>query len=321
MRVVIVGSGIAAVAALQAMRAAGFSGKVTVVTNEAPPFYYRPMIPLLIDGSRTLAETKLTFDPLQGLDGELVSDTVTALNTEKRELSLLSERVLTYEKLLLATGSAPVLPPVAGLEGEGVFTLRTAADALAIRAYIEREMVQAAVVLGGGLAGVKAAEALRRAGLRVTLVERLPFILYPAADAAAATILSRRLKEAGVTVLTGVTAGEVTRKQGKVEAVRVGPHWIAAQLVVVATGVRPNLAFLKGSNIAYKTGILVDEHLQTNAPGIWAAGDVVEYREVLRRRSMVSGLWSNAVAMGKVAGANIAGFLKVANAMMAQGVV
>lgn len=208
---------------------------------------------------------------------------------------------------MLATGSTPVLPPVAGLEGEGVFTLRTAADALGIRAYAEREMVQAAVVLGGGLVGVKAAEALRRAGLRVTLVERLPFILYPAADATAAAILSRRLEEAGVTVLTGVTAGEVAPKRGKVEAVRVGSQWIAAQLVVVAAGVRPNLAFLKGSNIACKAGILVDEHLQTNVPGIWAAGDVVEYRDILRGRSMVSGLWPNAVAMGRVAGANIAG--------------
>ncbi|WP_334109849.1 NAD(P)/FAD-dependent oxidoreductase [Thermodesulfitimonas autotrophica] len=326
MAVVVIGSGIAAVTAVQALRANGYTGPVKMVTNDAPPFYYRPLLPFLIDGSKTVEEIQLTTDPVAAFGITLVKETVRAVNPADRTVTLSSGEALAYEKLLIASGSRPVTPPVKGLEGEGVFTLRTAADALAIREYLDRSGATAAAVVGGGLIGVKAAEALRRRGLKVTVIELLPTILSPLVDAAGAAILTTRLRAAGIDVLVNQRLEAVLRANGSVAGLRLPDGELSAGVIVVATGVRPNTSFLAGSGIACGKGILVDEHLRTSVPDIWAAGDVIEYQDLFTGLPITSGLWVNAVCTGKIAGTNMAGgrlrcpgFLPALNAIEVAG--
>ncbi len=136
MSMLIIGSGAAALSAIKAIRSNEPKVKIRLITNEDPPFYYRPMIPLIIDGSRTTEDIKLTFDPVERFDIELLHGTVVSINTDSRTVSLSDSRTLSYEKLLIASGSSPVMPEIEGIK-EGVFTLRTIEDALKIRAYCE----------------------------------------------------------------------------------------------------------------------------------------------------------------------------------------
>lgn len=307
MGVVVIGSGIAAVAAVQAMRANRYEGEVTLVTNDEPPFYYRPMLPSLIDGSKTMEEILLTVDPVADFGAELVKGTVQGVNCAAKTVILSSGDVLGYEKLLVASGSSPSFPQIKGLDAEGVFTLRTMKDALGLCSYLQRTDVSKAVVIGAGLVGVRTAEALRRRGLAVTLVERLPTILYPVVDQVGAAIVASRLQKAGLEVIVGARAEQVLCSDGKVAGLRLASGEIPAEVVVVATGVRPNVGFLEGSGVDCRRGILVNPYLQTSQPDIYAAGDVVEYLGLLEDEPIVSPLWTTAVATGKVAGTNIAG--------------
>lgn len=305
MSMLIIGSGAAALSAIKAIRSNEPEVKIRLITNEDPPFYYRPMIPLIIDGSRTTEDIKLTFDPVERFDVELVHGTVVTINSDSRTVSLSDSRTLSYEKLLIASGSSPVMPEIEGIKGEGVFTLRTIEDALKIRAYCENSPKVA--VVGGGFVGIKVSAALIQKGIKVTIIEQLPFILYPCADRISAEILSARLKKAGIEIITGERVTAICRDKGRVKGLRLSSKKVDADMVIVAAGVKPNAEFLDGSSVRFDRGILVDEYLQTSVADVYAAGDVVQYKELITGATAVGTLWCNAPEMGKVAGSNMSG--------------
>lgn len=316
----IIGGGIAATSALKAIRANDPDADIAIVSDENPSFYHRPLIPLLIDGSRSIKEIAFTFNPLETYKAGFIQGRVDSLMTDKKVVILASGKEVSYKRLLIASGSSPFLPPIEGIRGEGVYTLRGANDAIKIRSHALKS--RSVAIIGGGFVGVKAAEALQRFGLRVIIIEQLPQLLFPKTDIVASEIISGRLNQSGIEILPSEKVEEILRKDDSVSGVRLGSgRTVDADMVVVATGVRPNVEFLKSSEIKVENGVVVNENLQTTSSDVYAAGDVVQYRELIEGRDAVSALWSNAAEMGRIAGTNMAGgklgyegFLSVMNA-------
>uniref|UniRef100_UPI004057AE8B NAD(P)/FAD-dependent oxidoreductase n=1 Tax=Candidatus Electronema sp. TaxID=2698783 RepID=UPI004057AE8B len=307
MEYLIVGGSAAAASGLAAIRRNRPQARIGIVADEPAPFYYRPLIPFLIDGSRTADEIFFDQPPPAAWGAELIHDQCVGIEPKRHAVRLRSGRELRYGKLLLAAGGAPVslLPHLAGAESEGVFTLRSLEDALQIRQHLPG--CRAAVVVGGGLVGIKAAEALLRAGLAVTVVEQQAQILPLRADAFAAEAVAKRLRAKGMKILTGESPVEITTAAGRANGLRLAGRTIAADLIVLAAGARPNTNFLQDAGLEIERGVVVDKQMRTSAPDICAAGDLIQFIDQADGATAVSGLWSNAVHSGRVAGDCLSG--------------
>jgi NAD(P)H-nitrite reductase large subunit len=333
MRYVIIGGSIAGISAAKAIRENDTAAVITVISNEKSKSYYRPMIPLVIEGQKSEADITFPDDPLAKYNVKTIFGTATGVKTQSREVLLASEKRIAYDKLLIATGGIPTVPAIRGAIGEGVFTLRTMDDAIRIRDAAAR--VRSAAVIGGGLVGIKAAAALslRRAErgrepMDVTVVEMLPQILGQRLDKRGAEIIRSALVDDDITIATNETVVEIVREKEKPSAVKLASgKTVKADMIIIAAGVRPSISYLKDSGIQTSAGVLVNEFLQTNISDVYAAGDVVEGKELLSGKTVVSGLWTNAVEMGRFAGINMTGrnvkypgFLSVMNATEIAGI-
>lgn len=318
MQYVIVGGSIAGASAIRAIRANDPEGVITLVTAEKP-FYYRPLIPLIIDGDITDEDIFFPEDIETSLGIQLVSDRAVALDPEKKELTLDSTSRLEYDKLLIATGSIPLLPDVPGTEK--AFTLRTLNDAHKIKEAAAG--ARKTVILGGGFVGIKAASALSKLGHDITIIEKLSQILYPRLDQKSADIIQKRIEKKGIRCITTDTITEVLDGGVKLTSGDV----IEADLVILAVGINPNTEWLEGSGLKIEKAMVVDELLKTSAENCYAAGDVVQALDLVEHEPAVSVLWTNAVDMGKAAGTNMAGgkkrypgLLSVLNATEIEGI-
>jgi NAD(P)H-nitrite reductase large subunit len=332
MRYVIIGGSVAGISAAKAVRGNDSSADIVVISGEKSKLYYRPMIPLVVEGKKSEADIAYPEDPLAMINVRTVFDSAQTVKARSKEVVLASEEKIYYDRLLLATGGTPFLPRIDGIKGEGVFVLRTMDDAVRIRDAAAG--ARTAVVIGGGLVGIKAATALRfrkaaeQMPMEVTVVEMLPQILSQRLDTRGAEMIRGALVAQGIAILTKESAKGITRdRQNKLAVKLSSGNTIKADMIVVAAGVKPNIAFLKDTDIKTSMGVLVNEFLQTNVADIFAAGDVVESKELLSGRKTVSALWGNALEMGRVAGMNMAGknvqypgFLSVMNATEIAGI-
>lgn len=307
MRYVIIGNGAAGNAAVEAIRQQDQWGEVTLISDEPHPAYYRPLLPLLIEGQ--LADEALLRDELHSPPGVAahLGQRATAIDAREKNVLLDTGERLGYDRLLLATGASPIWPPITGLEGKGVFVLRRLDDAKGIKATAAG--ARRAVVIGGGRIGAKSALALRHLGVEVTVVEMLPRIVPQQLDEAAAGIFTQALRAQGIELALGQTVRKVVRRRGgEVRGVILEDgRFLNTDLIVVATGVHPNASLARQAGIAIGRGILVDRLLCTNEPDIYAAGNVVETADIVTGEPIISGTWTDAVAMGHCAGENMAG--------------
>ncbi len=333
MRYVIIGRSIAGISAAKAIRQNDSSCDIMIISGEKAKPYYRPMIPYLISGQKCELDILYPEDPLQGEDVASVLGTATGVDAKKKEVLLASGERISFDSLLIATGGAALKPAIPGIKGEGVYPLRSMAHAVQIKAAADK--AKSAVVIGGGLVGIKAALALRERSrslgnpdVEVTVVEMLPEILNRRLDRRGAKIVRTAVEQEGVSVLCGETVSVIVRSEAGPSGVKLrSGRIVRADLVIVAAGVKPDIAYLKKSGIKTDRGVLVDDSLRTNIPGIYAAGDVAEVKDLVTGARTVSGLWSNALEMGRVAGVNMtggnvksSGFLSVMNAAEIAGV-
>jgi ferredoxin-nitrate reductase len=224
---------------------------------------------------------------------------VTRLDLERGAAQLANGELLEWDRLVLATGSQPVLPPIGGLDRPGVHAFRTLADAHALAAGPSRG--GRAIVIGGGLLGLEAARGLQARGLRVTVLHLAERLMEQQLDALGAALLERRIRELGIEVLLG-TQTEAILGDRRVAGVRLaGGQELEAELVVVATGVRPDVALARAAGLEVRRGVIVDDELRTSHPGVWAVGECAEHRGV------VYGLWGPVRRQARVAGATLAG--------------
>ena len=310
---VIAGGSAAGMAAACAIRKKDPGGKVTVLSAEADPPYFRPMIPFLISGRKKASDmTLIGHGPYQNADIELrLNARVNRIDVRGKKVVVGREDDIFYDKLLIATGSRPNIPPeIGGTDADGVFALRTLADAGAAdqRAAGTRHVV----MLGGGLLNLKAAFALLERGIEVTLIVRSPEVLSQLMEPEDAVLIRRALDDAGLKIKTGVSALKVISSSHGVKGVALdNGSEIGCQMVCIGKGVRPNIEFVDPHHIKVDGGVVTDRHTACSARDVFAAGDVAVTYDPISGDRIVTGLWTNAVEMGRCAGANMAGFATV----------
>ncbi len=242
----------------------------------------------IVDRKKLLIETPGSLARKLALDVR-VNTEVTAIDREQKRVAYrrIADGVTgfeSYDKLILATGAAPVRPPIPGIERPGLFTLRDVPDADGIAAWVAGHPTGRAVVIGAGFIGVEMAEQLRRRGMSVALIEALPQILPPL-DPELATLVERELQANGVTVhRNDAVAAFVAPASGEscgasVVVTKTGARF-PADIVVLGIGVRPETALARAAGLALGTtgGVLVNEQLETSDPDIYAVGDAIEVR-------------------------------------------
>ncbi|MGE5398629.1 MAG: FAD-dependent oxidoreductase [Chitinophagales bacterium] len=298
---VIVGGGIAGLSAAQAVRKRNKTAGITLVTEETFKPYYRPALSDYL--SEDLSDERLFVMKDQWYADNNVdvrtSCQVTALDTTGKKVGLSSGDSLTYDKLIIATGASSNIPPLKGAEKEGVYALRSLADSIALKSAIKS--AKKAVVIGGGVLGLEAVWEMISSGLDVTVIEHNNRIMPRQLDESSSLRLQKLMLEKGVKLCLGKDTEEITG-EARVTGIKLNDgQVIEADLVLLSTGVKPNIELAAVAGLKVEHGIIVDGQLRTSASGVYAAGDVAQVGDRL------IGLWPVSLEMGKVAGANAAG--------------
>jgi NAD(P)H-nitrite reductase large subunit len=306
----LVGNSTAAIAAVESIRRHDQTGTLAVVSGEDCAAYCAPLISYLLAGKITADQ--MPYRPADFYEKLRVTThlgrTVTEVRPQEHQVVLDDGSLLGYGKLLLACGGTPILSNLPGADLGGVFTFTRYADVDRVQSWVQERHALDAVVIGGGMIGVKAAEALEHLGLRTSIVELLDRVLAQALDERGSALAQRALEQAGLRVLTGRGAAALEGQEGRVTGVRLdNGDLLPAQIVIMAIGVRPNVRLGAAAGVSVNRGVLVDDHLRTTLPDVYAAGDVTEGYDVLLGESRPVAIWPSAFLQGQVAGANMAG--------------
>jgi NADPH-dependent 2,4-dienoyl-CoA reductase/sulfur reductase-like enzyme/ferredoxin len=302
-RVVIIGNGAAGMSTAEHVRRRDPRAAITVISEEAHHFYNRMGIGRLVHGKSGLHGLSLLEEAWyeeQRIDVWL-NTTVSALQPDQKQIVLATGETLAYDALVLATGAEALRPPIPGLERSGSFVLRRAQDAVELRHWVQAHGAKRAVVIGGGVLGVEAADALLQLGLAPTIVAREDRLMGRNLDSEAAAILTAFLEGSGIGVRTSL---RVTRVLGdeRVEGVVLDDgSEIACEVVLTCAGIVPNAHLARDAGLAVNRGVLVDAAMRTSDPAIFAVGDVAEIA------GAIGGLWPVGKKQGEIAAATIAG--------------
>ena len=301
MHVVIIGNGVAAINTARAVLNHQPTADVTVFSEEPYLYYPRPKLWDFLPGKLSLDD--LYFYPASwyeehGIDVHL-GQKVTAIDPEGRSVTLSNGQAVRYDRLLLANGGFPFVPPIENAGNAGVFTLRNIADALAIRAYAEQ--AQSALVIGGGLLGLESARGLRDLGLAVTVIEIAPWLLPKQLDQAGANVLMRTFESMGIRTITEAICQEIDGEDRATGVFLKDKQRISGELILISAGIRCDTALAVNAGLQVNRGVVVNEHMQTSAPDIYAAGDVCEFH------GRCYGIIPAAIEQARVAGANLGG--------------
>ena len=314
MRYVIIGNSAAAVGAVEAIRQYDQNNPITIIAQEPHHVYSRPLISYLLGGLVDESRMHYRSDDFYERNNveTMLGVKVTSIDTQNQAISLSGGGQVSYDRLLVATGGRPFVPPLPGSDLTGVFTFTTWEEARRIDRYIQEYKVKSALVVGGGLIGLKTAEALIEREIHITLVELADRILGTTFDRTASKLAETILRRENVDVRTGTTVEEIVGRGARVDhAVLRGGDRVDCDLVVFAIGVRPNTSLIpQDASIEVDRGICVDYHMQTTAPGVYAAGDCVQAYDMLIDADRTIAIWPNASRQGYIAGCNMAGVEK-----------
>ncbi|MBI5656978.1 MAG: NAD(P)/FAD-dependent oxidoreductase [Geobacter sp.] len=309
MNYVIIGNSVAAVGAVRAIRDVDQDGNITVISRERHVAYGRPLISYLLGG--LISEKRMAYLPEDFYDKHrinlLLNSEVVGVDSKKRQVKLAAGDTVAYDRLLIATGGDPFVPPIEGLAGkEKIFTFTTWDDAAKLKAIAHD--IEHAVVIGGGLIGLKAAEGLHLLGKKVTIVELADRILSAAFDRPAGRIVAKKMKLNGIDVITEETVVKIEGDGSAISGVVLkSGDYLPCDTVIVAIGVRPAASFLKGSGIDVNRGVVVDGCMETSVKGVFAAGDVAEARDFFSDTKNPLPIWPDAYIQGDIAGTAMAG--------------
>src|SRR4051794_23804536 len=302
-RVVVIGNGIAGVTAADHVRRRHPEASIDIVADEAHHLYNRMGISRLIYGRSAMQGLYLNPDSWYEERNitTWLNTQATRIDRAGRQVVLGTGDVLKYPRLILATGSSSFVPPIEGFGAKGTFVLRSAEDALDIRAFAQRHAARRAVVAGGGLLGLEAAYALHKLGLRTTVLERSDRLLRRQLDQRAADILRRYIEGLGMEIAIEASTAAVSAN-GRVNLVMLDDdRYLPVDLFLVAAGITPNVALAREAGLDVGKGVIVDDRMRTSDAAVYAAGDVAEFdRSVL-------GLWPTAVEQAEVAAENALG--------------
>ena len=237
---------------------------------------------------------------------------VTAIDPEKKQVTVHNvqtgeDYTESYDELILSPGAAPLVPKMDGVDDPRVFTLRNIPDTVKIRDYVEEEFPESAVVVGGGYIGVEMAENLKKAGLKVTIVELADHVIAPL-DGDMAAEVHRYLRDQGVELMLGKAVQSMEDKGGKL-ALHLSEGEIETDMVILSVGVRPDTALAQGAGLELnaKGAIVVNEHMQTSKEHIYAVGDAIEIVDFVTGKKGYVPLAGPANKQGRIAADNICG--------------
>jgi NAD(P)H-nitrite reductase large subunit len=306
-RYVMVGLGAAAVAAAETVRHIDATGEILLVSDDPHGYYSRPGLAYYLTGE--LPESSLppfSAADFRRLELRRLQARVAGLEPQAQRVELEDGRRLPYDRLLLATGSRAVSPPMPGGDLQGVVKLDDMADAREILRLCRR--ARAAVVVGGGITALELAEGLHARGVRTHYLLRHDRYWPGVLDETESRIVEERLQKDGIQIHHRTEISEIVGRGGKVRGVVTKDgQQMACDVVAVAVGVRPRMEPAVAAGLQVDRGILVDEYLQSSAPGILAAGDVAQAFDPISGRAVLDTLWGIAVGQGRVAGKNMAG--------------
>jgi NADPH-dependent 2,4-dienoyl-CoA reductase/sulfur reductase-like enzyme len=300
----ILGAGPAGVIAAETIRKLAPQDGITIIGDEPEPSYSRMAIPYLLMGNIDERGTYLrkSATHFSDLRIDMVQAKVTGVDAAAKTVALNNGQSLGFDTLLIATGSHPVHPPIPGMDCEGVATCWTLADARKIAALA----TQGARVLqlGAGFIGCIIMEALAARGVQLSVVEMgdrmVPRMMGPTAGG----MIRDWCEAKGVQVFTGTKVESISAGQPLQVKLSNGKT-VAADLVISAAGVRPAIGYLEKSGVTCLLGVLTDEHLQSNVPGIFAAGDCAEALDKVSGKMIVSAIQPNAAEQARIAGINM----------------
>lgn len=301
LQVVVAGAGIAGVSAVESIRAASPEAKITLISKEPGLPYYRLNLTRYVAGEITedalpiFSESWYREQRVQLICGV----EVTEIALDERVVKLNGRDEIPFEKLILTVGAHPFVPPFPGAQREGVITFRTIDNA---RRILETAKSGAkCICIGGGILGLETAAGLAKQGAKVTLLEGSGRLLPRQLNQAAADMLARYVAEMGIDLRTAALTSEIVGDERAHGVLLQDDSMLPADLVVIATGIRPNSYLARVAGLEVNQGIIVDDHLSSSHPDVFAAGDVAEHRGKLY------GIWGPAQYQGSIAGMNAVG--------------
>jgi nitrite reductase (NADH) large subunit len=300
-KLVVIGNGMAGVACVEQILRHRRQFSITIFGDETHVNYNRILLSAVLAGERSVDEITINdwdWYRANGIDLR-VGVRIVQIDGDRKVVRGDDGGETPFDKLIIATGSSPFIPPIAGVDKEGVFTFRNLADT---RALLERSRLGAkATVIGGGLLGLEAARGLQVQGCHVTVVHLMGHLMERQLDATGGAYLRKKMENIGVQVLCSASTREICGN-GHVEAVAFQDGaMLEAELVVVAAGIRPNVEIARRSGITVQRGIVVDDYLRTSHPDVYAVGECTEHR------GQIFGLVAPLIEQGKVLAAAITG--------------
>lgn len=312
-RYAIVGFGCAGYTAARAMRQAGYRGEIHVFerTQEPPA---NPMLTTYYVSGKLPEKGAYPFGSLKDIAPELrltlhSGAVVSRVCSEERTILLADGSEQAFDKILIATGARAAIPEIPGADSPAVFSMRTMEDARRLRARLEKGDVRRAVVVGASMVGIKVAELLRARGVETCIADFASWLFPLAAFENVARELERRVSDRGLSFKWNAAISSITPEGARFSDGVTLP----ADVVCLCIGTRANVDLVgntevaQGQNVVIRRGIVVDRHMQTGAPGIYAAGDCCEGINLQSGETMIIGLWANAASQGETAGRNMAG--------------
>jgi len=298
---VIIGGGVAALSAAEAIRERNKTASITMITDEPVLPYYRPMLSDYL-GEEIKGERLFIHDLAWYREKRievLTGQAVTKLDTAAKQVATESGTEIGFDKLIIATGARSNVPPIKGADIPGVYTMRSLEDARRLKEALNK--AKKAVVIGGGVLGLEAVEEMVSLGIEVAVVEYNERLMPRQLDPEASARLQSLMEAKGISLQLGVSTEEIIGKDA-VESVRLSSGQVLpADVVLLSTGVKPNVELAKEAGLEVQQGIVVDKQMRTSVDGIYAVGDVAQFGE------RVIGLWPVSMEMGRIAGAAAAG--------------
>jgi len=305
-RHLIIGGGTAGMNAIRTIREEETErSTITLVSAEKP--YSRMVLPYYLD--RSIAESHVFTATARVLAGWGVTTHLgkraTALDTKANVCTLDDGTTVEYDDCLIATGSSAVRAPVPGADGPGVHSFWTLDQARGVLAQIQPG--RHVVMVGAGFIAFTILNSILSLGAKLTIVEVAPRILPRMIDDSGAGLVQTWLEKNGVAVRTGAKLTRIDDVKGRRRLKMAAGGDLVADVVIMATGIRTNLAWLKGSEVTINQGIVVDDHLRSSVPNVYAAGDVAEGRDLISQTNAVHAIEPTAQEHGRIVGANMAG--------------
>lgn len=320
----IIGNSATGLAAAENIRELDRTGGIMILTGENYLNYSKPMITYFLSGAVNLDMIHFKDEKFY-IDNRLdirLNTIVSSVDTDKMFLVTDDGSKYKFRKLLIASGGRPIIPKIKAVGGVsfdfidgtnyekvgGVFTLTNLDDAVRVKNYIEKNDIKNISILGGGLIGLKAAEAFLEKGIDVNIIELADRILAATFDREASEIIEKRIKSRGSNIFRNNTIEEIYIENEKITGYKLKDgRKMECRLLVIAVGVNPDYGFIESGSLDIARGITVDDHMRTSVENIYAAGDVIEGPDMLLGINRNIAIWPLAVRQGATAGVNMAG--------------